>query len=58
MFMRVPMAAMVTIIFEPPALISGNAFPAKGKRLTMTAIFTNASQAIHRLNPAASRAPI
>ncbi|GAI00821.1 unnamed protein product, partial [marine sediment metagenome] len=42
---------------EPPALINGNALPAKGNKFTITDMLINASIEIQSVRPAASNIP-
>jgi len=53
----IPIPANVQIRLDPPLLISGNAFPAKGTIFTMTPILIKASIPIQSVTPAASNFP-
>ena len=55
--MIMPTPARVMVMLEPPALISGKAFPAKGKRFTITPILMTASTIIQSVIPDASNLP-
>lgn len=53
----IPIPANVQIRLDPPLLINGNAFPAKGTIFTMTPILIKASIPIQSVTPAASNFP-
>ncbi len=55
--MRMPSAASVVTMLEPPKLTKGSALPANGTRPTMTAMLMKASRVIQSVMPAASSEP-
>ncbi len=52
-----PIAARETTRFDPPALMNGRAFPAKGRMFSITAMLMKASTASQMHIPAANKAP-
>jgi hypothetical protein len=48
---------MEAVKLEPPALMKGRVFPAKGNRPTITAMLMMASIAIQKVSPAATSVP-
>jgi len=57
MFKIIPTEAKTTIKLDPPELINGRAFPAKGSKPTITNILINASIASQKVSPPHKSSP-